>query len=258
MAKQSDPKPQKKKSEVSVREAAELEREVTRGEQAPRGQQAGGERGEPNRSADAVSRAGEDEGRQRKIARLAILLDDTFDDAEFRELHQRLRGSGHDIIVIGRVAHARLTGRAGQEEVTTDFGVREVVPEEFDAVIVPGGFSPDYLRGDAAMVEFTREVFEANKPVAAIDRGGWMLIEPGLVEGHTVTSWPSLKTDLINAGARWTDREVVEDGNLITSRSADDVPAFCAALLRQLSEGVPKRRVAPLAPRATVSQPPRV
>ncbi|HVX23441.1 MAG TPA: type 1 glutamine amidotransferase domain-containing protein [Acidimicrobiales bacterium] len=105
-------------------------------------------------------------------------------------------------------------------------------PDRYDAVVLPGGVAnPDRLRQDADAVGFVRAFFERDKPVAVICHGPWTLVEAGVLPGRTVTSWPSLHTDLENAGANWVDREVVVDGNLISSRRPDDLDAFCKALL---------------------------
>jgi protease I len=107
--------------------------------------------------------------------------------------------------------------------------------------VIPGGYSPDHLRTDPAAVRFTRAMALANKPVAAVCHAPSLLIEADVAYGRQLTSWPSIRTDLINAGARWVDRSVVVDGNLITSRKPDDLAAFSDAILRALSDGVPER-----------------
>ncbi|HET7682826.1 MAG TPA: type 1 glutamine amidotransferase domain-containing protein [Marmoricola sp.] len=120
-----------------------------------------------------------------------------------------------------------------------DRPVTDASVDEYDALVLPGGVAnPDALRRNDAAVKFVREFVESGKPVAAICHAGWMLAEAGVAEGRTVTSWPSLETDLRNAGAEWVDKEVVTDGNLITSRKPDDIPAFNNALLESLAHGV--------------------
>jgi protease I len=117
--------------------------------------------------------------------------------------------------------------------------------DDFDGLVLPGGVAnPDRLRTDDDVRRFVREFFEQSKPVAVICHGPWTLIDAGVVSGRTLTSWPSLRTDLVNAGATWVDEEVhVEDG-LVTSRKPDDLPAFCAALVEEMAEGRHARRAA--------------
>ena len=117
-----------------------------------------------------------------------------------------------------------------------DATVGDVGPDEFDALVLPGGVAnPDALRADKAAVDFVRSFVESGKPVAAICHAPWTLAEAGVLAGRTLTSWPSLQTDLRNAGATWVDEEVVTDGNLTTSRNPDDLPAFCGRLVREFS-----------------------
>jgi protease I len=119
--------------------------------------------------------------------------------------------------------------------VTTERSIRDVTHNQFDALVIPGGYSPDHLRMDPRMVDLTRDMARSGRPVAAICHGPWMLAEADVARGRMMTSWPSIRTDLVNAGAKWIDREVVEDGNLITSRKPSDLDAFSEALLRHLA-----------------------
>ena len=122
------------------------------------------------------------------------------------------------------------------EAVAVDIPLSEADAAGFDALVLPGGvINPDTLRTDQAAVDFIRDVAAAGKPVAAICHGPWLLINSDLANGREVTSWPSLQQDLLNAGARWQDAEVVVDGNLITSRKPDDIPAFSEAVVRALA-----------------------
>src|SRR5919198_4479924 len=119
-----------------------------------------------------------------------------------------------------------------------DKTVAEADPDDYDGLVQPGGVAnPDFLRADEDAVRFTRAFFEAGKPVAQICHGPWMLVEADVVRGRRVTSWPSLKTDLRNAGGEWVDEEVVVDNGLVTSRKPDDLPAFCDKLVEEICEG---------------------
>ena len=188
------------------------------------------------------------------MARVAFVVDEMFEDSEFRVPYDRLRTAGHEVAIIGREAGKQLQGKKGKETIKTERSISEVSAEAFDALVIPGGYSPDKLRMDPKMVALTRDIFKAGKPLAAICHAGWMLAEADVARGRTVTSWPSIKTDLINAGARWVDRELVEDGNLITSRKPDDLPAFTDAILRQLERRVPDRQKSPKPPEATAAK----
>ena len=170
------------------------------------------------------------------MARVALIVDEMFEDSELRVPFDRLKEAGHEVTVVGLEAGKQLCGKRGHERISTDLGIRDVSAGQFDALVIPGGYSPDKLRANEEMVLFTRQMFDAGKPVAAICHGPWMLAEAGITEGRTVTSWPSIKTDLINAGARWIDQDVVEDDHLITSRKPEDLEAFSKAILRQLEQ----------------------
>jgi protease I len=175
------------------------------------------------------------------MGKIAFLVDNLFEDSEFRVPYDRLRAAGHHIDIVGLEVGREVIGKRGDERLTIERAARDVAPEHYDALVIPGGYSPDYLRVSPDAVRFARQMGLANKPVAAVCHGPWMLIEADLIDGRTVTSWPSVRTDLINAGARWVDREVVVDGDIITSRKPDDLPAFTDAILRQLENGVPDR-----------------
>ena len=129
------------------------------------------------------------------------------------------------------------------DEFPVDHIVEQASEGDFDGLVVPGGVANgDFLRADENAVEFTRRFFEAGKPVAVICHGPWILAEADVVRGRRVTSWPSLRTDLRNAGATWVDEEVVVDGGLVTSRKPDDLPAFCSKLVEEMAEGVHERQ----------------
>jgi deglycase len=173
------------------------------------------------------------------MSKIAFLVDQMFEDSEFRIPYDRLRAAGHRVEILGR--GAQVEGYRHKERIAIEKPVAQAKVEDYDALVIPGGYSPDHLRTHGEAVAFTRAMGLANKPVAAVCHGPSLLIESDLVYGRQVTSWPSIKTDLINAGARWVDREVAIDGNIITSRRPDDLPAFSDAILRMLSEGVPVR-----------------
>lgn len=190
------------------------------------------------------------------MARIAFIVANDFEDSEFRVPYDQVKQAGHEPVIIGLEAGKQVKGKKGKETITVEKTAKDVKAEDFAALVVPGGYSPDHLRADMGVVSFVRDFFKADKPIAAICHGPWMLVEADIVDERTVTSFPSIKTDLINAGARWVDREVVEDGNLITSRKPDDLKAFCAALLRQIKDGIAERLESPRASEATANQPP--
>jgi protease I len=161
-------------------------------------------------------------------------LGDDFEDSEFRVPFDRLQDAGHEVTVVGREAGTPVTGKRGRETCTPTASPATVSASDFDALVIPGGYSPDKLRTDEGVVSFVKGFFGSVKPVAAICHAGSLLVEADSVEGRTVTSWPSIRTDLLNAGAEWVDEEVVVDGNLITSRKPADLDAFCEAILDRL------------------------
>ncbi len=170
------------------------------------------------------------------MAKVAFVLAEMFEDSEFRVPYDRIRDAGHEVTVVGEEAGTELEGKQGEEKVTPEATPDSVNPADFDALVIPGGYAPDKLRTHEGLVKFVRTFFDDEKPVAAICHAGSLLVEADAVRGRTVTSWPSIRKDLENAGAQWVDREVVEDGNLITSRKPDDLEAFSKALLAQVEQ----------------------
>lgn len=144
---------------------------------------------------------------------------------------------------LGEVQAFNHLDRADMFPVDRQVGEAEV--DDYDALVLPGGVAnPDRLRTDASAVAFIRGFFEASKPVAVICHGPWSLIEADVVSGRTLTSWPSVQTDLRNAGATWVDQEVCVDGGLVSSRKPDDLDAFCAAMVQRIAEDSPVRSTA--------------
>lgn len=167
------------------------------------------------------------------MARIAFLLADVYEDSEFRVPYDRLRSAGHEVVVLGLQKGKEIRGKHG-DTFNVEAGPEAADAARFDAVVVPGGYSPDKIRTDSKLVALVKETALANKPVAAICHAGSMLVEADIADGRTVTSWPSIRTDLINAGANWVDEEVVVDGPLITSRTPEDLDAFCDQILKRL------------------------
>lgn len=168
------------------------------------------------------------------MAKIAMILGQDFEDVEYRRPFDQLRSEGHEIEVLGKSGGERVEGKQGDETVTIDAAAGDRDPASYDALVLPGGYGPDQLRTDDRVVSFIREFADTGKPIAAVCHGPQLLIEAGVVAGRTMTSWPSVKTDLMNAGARWVDEEVVQDGPFVTSRKPDDLDAFVRALVDKL------------------------
>lgn len=167
------------------------------------------------------------------MSRIAIVVGEDFEDSELMKPLDELKAAGHDIELLGTKAGKTIKGKKGTE-VTLDASVTERDAKSYDAVVIPGGYSPDHLRTDKNVVRFVQTAVHADKLIAAVCHGPQLLIEADAVEDKQLTSWPSVRTDLLNAGAKWVDREVVIDGKLITSRKPDDLPAFIAAIQHAL------------------------
>ncbi len=172
--------------------------------------------------------------------RVAILAADMFERVELEEPRKALEEAGAETEVVS-IHDGEIQGFDHFDPANTvkvDRTVEEVTPDEYDALLIPGGVgNPDQLRGDENAVAFVRGFHDAGKPMAVICHGPWMLVESGVVRGKRVTSWPTLQTDIRNAGGEWVDEEVVVDGNVVTSRKPDDIPAFNEKML-ELFAGV--------------------
>ena len=170
----------------------------------------------------------------RSHKRVAILATDGFEQSELMEPLQHLKDAGFTVQVVSPDGSS-IRGWKGKdwgESVPVDVKLSDVSPVDFDALVLPGGvINPDKLRINDEAVAFIKAFDQARKPLAAVCHGPWLLVEAGAAKGRTVTSWPSVQTDLRNAGAQWKDAEVVVDGHIITSRKPDDLPAFCSAVI---------------------------
>lgn len=169
------------------------------------------------------------------MATIGMPLAIDFEDSEFAIPRDRLRAAKHTVVVIGVNAGERLRGKRGEEYAAVDRGIDAAKPEEYDALVIAGGYSPDHLRGDSRMVDFVRRFAELSRPIAAVCHGPQLLIEADLVRDRRLTSWPTVKRDLENAGATWVDAEVCVDGDLITSRKPADLEAFSRAIITRLA-----------------------
>ncbi|HEY1984664.1 MAG TPA: type 1 glutamine amidotransferase domain-containing protein [Terracidiphilus sp.] len=173
--------------------------------------------------------------------KIAILATDGFEQVELTEPRKALDDAGAKTFVIapkgGEIKGWKL--KEWGDTVKVDKTLDDANPNDFDALVLPGGvINPDHLRMDPKAVNFIRQFAATGKTMAAICHGPWTLLEAGVLKGKTVTSWPSLKTDLKNAGANWVDQEVVTDGQFIFSRKPDDIPAFSRAIIESVSQGV--------------------
>lgn len=165
--------------------------------------------------------------------RIAILAEDNYEDLELWYPLLRMKEAGAEVSVVGMAGVQAYQSKHGYA-VKVDVDASTASNIAFDAVIIPGGYAPDRMRRHGAMLDLVRRVFTRGGVVAMICHAGWVPISAGILEGKKVTSTPSIKDDLINAGARWVDEEVVQDGNLISSRGPNDLPAFCRAILSAL------------------------
>jgi len=162
--------------------------------------------------------------------RAAVMIGPLFEDTEATYPYYRLQEEGAEVLLIGVEAGQELTGKRGQP-LTTDRAASELSADDLDLLVIVGGFGPDKLRSDEGVQSLVRGMDEAGKPIAFICHAGWVPVSAGIVEGRRVTSYPTIADDLRNAGAEWEDAAVVVDGNLISSRRPDDLPAFMRALI---------------------------
>jgi protease I len=180
--------------------------------------------------------AGELQGKK-----VAFLLTDGVEQIEYTEPRKAIEAAGAEAQLVS-LRPGTIQGFNHLDKGDTfkvDLTVKEADPDDYDGLILPGGVAnPDFLRLDRDAVAFVRAFFEAGRPVAAICHGPWTLVEADVVRGRTLTSWPSIRTDIRNAGGTWVDEEVHVDAGLVTSRKPDDLPAFCAKAIEELAEGI--------------------
>lgn len=166
--------------------------------------------------------------------KIAILAADDYYDPELVYPYYRMKEAGADVKIVGTSSSADVVHSKHGYEVKIELKADEINSDEFDAVIIPGGWAPDRLRRCEATLNFVKKLFEQNKVVAAICHAGWVLVSADVLKGKRATSVFAIKHDMINAGADWVDEEVVVDRNLITSREPKDLPAFCREIIKAL------------------------
>lgn len=166
--------------------------------------------------------------------KVAILLGQDFEDSEFKVPYDRLKAEGFEVDIIGREAGEELRGKKGKVTVKATRSIADARPREYDALVIPGGYSPDKLRADERFVRVVREFDALKKPLAAVCHGPQLLITAGLVKGRTLTAWSTIQEDLRQIGANVKDEPVVKDGLWITSRKPEDLEQFADALIAAL------------------------
>ena len=167
------------------------------------------------------------------MKRVAILVENLFDEKELIYPYFRLKEEGYEVHLVGSEKNSVYTSKSNYTEKSTHSS-REVKAEDYDAVVIPGGFSPDYMRRNQYTVNFVKELDRLGKPIAAICHGPWLIASCCDLKGKKVTGFYSIKDDLVNAGAKYIDEEVVIDGNLITSRTPKDLPAFLKTIIEKI------------------------
>ncbi len=168
------------------------------------------------------------------MKKVAILVANLFDEKELIYPYYRLLEAGFKVDLVGAEAHVTYKSKVGLP-MKSDKAAKDVDAKDYDALVIPGGFSPDYMRRDAETVSFARSMDKQNKPIAAICHGPWLMISSCDLKGKTLTGFPSVQVDIENAGATYIDEALVKDGNLITSRTPNDLPVFVKAIIDALS-----------------------
>ena len=168
------------------------------------------------------------------MSKVAVIITNMFEDSEYTEPAKAFLDAGHQLVHVGLEAGQTVKGKRAGTQVKIDQSVAGVSVDDFDALLIPGGYSPDQLRADEEAVRFAGDFLKSGKPVFAICHGPQLLITADVLKGRKVTGWKSIVQDIKNAGADFVDQEVVEDGNLISSRHPGDLPAFIQASLKRL------------------------
>lgn len=167
--------------------------------------------------------------------RVIILAEEGFEDSELIEVRRAMRDAGVKVVVVGSGLKDDYKGKRGGATIKVDIAADKVSAEDFDAIVIPGGYAPDKMRLQQPMIDLVRKAYDSGKVIAAICHGPQLLISADIVRGRRVTSWPSVAIDLKNAGAEWVDDAVVKDGDLITSRKSADLPRFNRAIIEALA-----------------------
>ena len=170
-----------------------------------------------------------------KGKRVAVLVEQQYQELEVWYPVYRLREAGCEVVMVGPEAGKTYASKLGYPA-KADVAATDVNASQFHAIVIPGGFAPDYIRRSEAMLKLVRDMFAVSKPVAAICHGPWVLCSTPALKGKTATGFSSIKDDMVNAGATFVDKEVVVDGNVITSRKPDDLPAFTVALMEMMGK----------------------
>ena len=168
--------------------------------------------------------------------RIACVLDVDYEDSEFKQPYDGFKNQGHQVTIVGLQPGKELKGKQGKVTTKAETGIDQARPEQFDALFIPGGYSPDHLRADPRMVKFTKSFFDTDKPVLAICHGPQLLITARVVKGRKMTAWITIQDDLSQVGANVVDQEVVVDKNLVTSRQPSDIPAFIRESIKLLEK----------------------
>ena len=170
------------------------------------------------------------------MSKIAVAITDMFEDVEYTRPAESLREDGHELVHLGLEKGSTVRGKKKGTEVKIDAAFEEVDPDDFDALLIPGGYSPDKLRAHEAPPEFAGRFLKSGKPVFSICHGAQLLITADVLKGRTLTGWKSIRKDIENSGAEYRDEEVVVDDNLVTSRHPGDIPAFINEMKNKLKQ----------------------